>query len=301
MEAIIVLVGFLGAGKTTLLRKLLEQLLKDKWDAKVILNDYENATLDAQRFQDLIESSQIEGMSGSCICCSGLAELRTSLNDTKPRERGITLIEANGTTDACSLMEFMGVGLKEHFLPPTQISVVDVKHWQKRGEHNDLERKQIQVSSLVVLTHLEAVSEERICEVKNDIKEANKFAKIMSFDELQYKEILGLSANDAEYEKLDHKKAHWASCSISLPEQMSSLHLQKFLDRLPEGIIRIKGATKLDEDDHYSYFQKTPHNEATVRPFHGKLISGPTLLLIGPGSDPKSIEALFKETMLELN
>ena len=51
MEAIIVLVGFLGAGKTTLLRKLLEQLLEDKWDTKVILNDYENATLDAQDFK----------------------------------------------------------------------------------------------------------------------------------------------------------------------------------------------------------------------------------------------------------
>ena len=297
MEAIIVLVGFLGAGKTTLLRKLLEQLLEDKWDTKVILNDYENATLDAQRFQDLIDSSQIEGMSGSCICCSGLAELRTALNDTKPRERGITLIEANGTTDACSLMEFMGVGLKDHFMPPVQISVVDVKLWQKRGEHNDLEQKQIQVSSLIVLTHLDGVSDERLNEVKEDIKRSNKHAQIINFEDLQYKEILDLPANDQEYEKLDHKKAHWASCSIALPEQMSSVHLQKLLESLPEGIIRVKGATKLDEDDYYSYFEKTPANEATVRPFHGKLISGPTLLLIGPGSDPKLIEDLLKESL----
>ncbi len=207
MEAIVVLVGFLGAGKTTLLRKLLEQLLKDKWDTKVILNDYENATLDAQRFQDLIESSQIEGMSGSCICCSGLAELRSSLNETKPRERGITLIEANGTTDACSLMEFMGVGLKEHFMPPVQISVVDAKLWQKRGEHNDLEKKQIQVSSLIVLSHLDGVSNERLNEVREDIKKANKHAKIISFEDLQYKEILDLPTNDQEYEKLeDHSE-----------------------------------------------------------------------------------------------
>lgn len=301
MEAIIVLVGFLGAGKTTLLRKLLEQLLKDKWDAKVILNDYENAALDAQRFQDIIESSQIEGMSGSCICCSGLAELRTSLNDTKPRERGITLIEANGTTDACSLMEFMGVGLKEHFLPPVQISLVDAKLWQQREEHNDLERKQIQVSSLVVLTHLDEVSDERLSEVKADISKANKFAKILSFDDLQYEDVLGLSVNEGKYEKLDHKKAHWASCSIALPDPMSSLHLQKVLELLPEGIVRVKGATKLDEDDYYSYFEKTPSNEATVRPFHGKLISGATLLLIGPGSDPERIKQLVEQTKLKID
>ena len=47
--------------------------------------------------------------------------------------------------------------------------VVDVKLWQKRGEHNDLEQKQIQVSSLIVLI-IDAVSYERLKEVKEDIK-----------------------------------------------------------------------------------------------------------------------------------
>ena len=297
MEAIIVLVGFLGAGKTTLLRKLLEQLLAEKWDAKVILNDYENAAMDAQRFQDIIASTNIEGMSGSCICCSGLTELRNSLNDTQARKNGVTLIEANGTTDACSLMEFLGVGLKEHFLPPVQISVVNASLWQKRAEHNELEKNQIQVSSLVVLTHLEGLSEQRLDEVKSSIHEANAFAKIISFEDFHYEEALNLPRNSSDYEKLEHKKAHWASCSIDLPEPMSSVDLQTLLEKLPEGIVRVKGATKLDEDNYYSYFEKTPSNEAKVRPFHGKLISGPKLLLIGPGSDPDRIRALLSETL----
>ena len=77
MEAIIVLVGFLGAGKTTLLRKLLEQLLAKKWDTKVILNDYENAAMDAQRFQDIIASTKIEGMSEAVFAAQGLQSFAT--------------------------------------------------------------------------------------------------------------------------------------------------------------------------------------------------------------------------------
>ena len=63
-------------------------------------------------------------------------------------------------------MGFLGVGLHPRFEPPVQISVVDAKNWQRRArglsdvlgtDHNELEANQVQVSSLVVLTHLERV------------------------------------------------------------------------------------------------------------------------------------------------
>jgi len=57
--------------------------------------------------------------------------------------------------------EFSWSWSKRAILPPIQISVVDVKNWQKRSENNDLEVNQIQVSSLIVLTHIENVSIER--------------------------------------------------------------------------------------------------------------------------------------------
>ena len=50
MEAIIAVVGFLGAGKTTLLRHLITRYIDADWCPFVILNDYENAKLDAQQF-----------------------------------------------------------------------------------------------------------------------------------------------------------------------------------------------------------------------------------------------------------
>ena len=293
MEAIVVLVGFLGAGKTTFLREVVSRYLADDWQVQVILNDYQNALLDSQRFLDILNKDQNNALNGSCICCNGLAELRTQLNGMKPREKGITFIEANGTTDACALMEFLGVGLKEHYLPPIQVSIVNVKDWQKRDIHNQLEANQVQVSSLVVLNHTEGVEQQRLDEVKDQIMQVNPSAQFSVWADVDLMSIPGLPASSNSYEKLDHQKSHWASCSADLPDPMSSARLEKVLDKLPKSILRVKGCTRLDEDDYYSYFEKIPSQEAIVRPYRGTLVSGPKLLVVGPGSDPEFLQDIL--------
>jgi len=60
MEAIITIVGFLGAGKTTVLKYLLDRYSNEGWRSFVILNDYENATIDAQQLTDKIELNSIK-------------------------------------------------------------------------------------------------------------------------------------------------------------------------------------------------------------------------------------------------
>jgi len=184
MEAVITIVGFLGAGKTTLLKRLIEDYLAASWQPFVVLNDYENANFDALQLIDTLGARWIKGLAGSCICCSGINELRATVNRIPKREKGVTLIEANGTTDACALMEFLGVGLHDRFLPPIQISVVNVNNWQNRAEHNELEANQIQVSSLLVLTHLEKTNKERQAVVVKALKKYNPFAKIVRLKDL---------------------------------------------------------------------------------------------------------------------
>lgn len=53
MTPLVILVGFLGAGKTTYLKNLLPQLVKVGIEPHVIINDYENATVDAELFAGL--------------------------------------------------------------------------------------------------------------------------------------------------------------------------------------------------------------------------------------------------------
>ncbi|MGY6648773.1 GTP-binding protein [Wenyingzhuangia sp. IMCC45574] len=291
MEAIITIVGFLGAGKTTLLKHLINSYLEQGWDPFVILNDYENAYLDSQQLSKESNPKWIKSLSGSCICCSGLNELRATVNRIPKRENGITLIEANGTSDACSLLEFLGVGIDEHYLPPIQISVVDVKNWQKREEHNELEANQIQASSLIVLTHLDQVTPEGKEEVTKSIEEFNPSAKIVDLEELDVTLLPKLNQNNNKAQNFEHLKAHWASCSVDLPILPNREAIERICKLIPSKILRVKGCAKIDNEENYTYFERTPDGKVTIRPFNGIPVTGTKLLTIGAGSEISVLEA----------
>ncbi|EDP96049.1 GTP-binding protein [Kordia algicida OT-1] len=301
MEAIITVVGFLGTGKTTLLKNLTTNYINKGWKPFVILNDYENAHLDAQQFTEQIAPKQVKALSGSCICCSGINELRDFVNRIPVRTKGITLIEANGTSDACSLMSFLGVGLNDRFLPPIQISVVDVKNWQKRGEYNELESNQIQVSSLIVLTHTENIPKERLNFVIRNIQKFNPLAEIINTDKIDISLIPKLSPSKNNAKKLDHLKAHWSSCSSDLPNLPNLDCIYDICNALPKTILRVKGCTQIGKNTKFTYFERTPNGKVTVRPFNGIPITGAKLLTIGPGSEPELLENAINISLLKHN
>ncbi|MEM6845380.1 MAG: GTP-binding protein [Bacteroidota bacterium] len=299
MEAIIAVVGFLGAGKTTLLKHLTTNYIDQGWNPFIILNDYENAHLDVQQFLEQVETKSVRALSGSCICCSGIHELREFVNGIPERANGVTLIEANGTSDSCSLMGFLGVGLNDRFLPPIQVSVVDVKNWQKRGVHNELEANQIQVSSLIVLTHLENVSADRRAFVIHDIQRLNPLAEIITTDEIDISLLPKLLPSKNNAEKLDHLKAHWASCSVDLPNLPDLECVSRLCERLPKSILRVKGCTQIGDQEHFTYFERTPDGEVYARRYNGVPITGPKLLTVGPGSELSLLEKVIESSLTE--
>ena len=290
-------VGFLGAGKTTLLKRLVSEYKQAHWSPFVILNDYENAHLDAQQFLASLDDKSLKALNGSCICCSGIGELRDSVNRISQRKNGITLIEANGTTDACSLMGFLGVGIEDRFLPPVQISVVDAKNWQHRGEHNELEANQIQVSSLIALTHTENVSAERIEQVKRDVQKINPSARIVLCEDINTDTLPELAPSSNPANKLDHQKAHWSSCSVDLPALPDPICIKDICDAIPDSVLRVKGCTVLGNEQGFTYFERCPDGEVYVRPYRGKPTTGAKLLTIGPGSDVKLLESAIAKSI----
>lgn len=299
MEAIITIVGFLGAGKTTLLKHLVTNYIDNSWNPFVILNDYENANLDAIQFTDKIEPKSIRALTGSCICCSGINELRNYVNRIPKRTNGITLIEANGTSDACSLMEFLGVGLNDRFLPPIQLSVVDVKNWQKREEHNELESNQIQVSSLIVLTHIEKATTNRQAFVFEELKKLNPFAKILTMNDLNITLLSELVPSKNKAQVLDHQKAHWSSCSTDLPNLPNLECINYICQTLPKSILRVKGCTKIGIEKSFTYFERNPDGEVFIRPFNGIPTTGSKLLTIGPNSKISLLKKVIEESLIK--
>lgn len=286
MEPIVTIVGFLGAGKTTLLRHLVERCTEQRRQPFVILNDYASAELDAQRLSDGMPPGAVRALTGSCIGCDGIDELRDAVNGIPPREQGMTLIEANGTSDAPRLMEFLGVGLDERFRPPVQVSVVDVKNWQRRGLHDELEAEQVRFGSLVLLTHLDGVPRERVMRVEADVRALNPLGSVVTTAELDARLLSGLEPVEHGTTALRHSTTHWSSCSVDLPDLPDLGCIERICESIPPEILRVKGCTRIGRGEGYVYLERCPDGQVHVRPYHGAPTTGPKLLSVGPGSAP---------------
>lgn len=262
-----------------------------------LLINYENAELEAEQIANTNSLDMIQPLSGSCICCSGMDQLRASINSIPERSKGITFIEANGTTDASALMGFLGVGINARFLPPVQISVVDVGNWQQRGEHNDLEANQVQLSALHVLTHTQAVSHERLETVRAQLHELNSVAEAVTASALNDLHLTKLIPTTGDVTALDHHKAHWASCSIDLPALPNASCINAICRRLPDTLLRVKGCAKVGNEVDYTYFERDPNGIIGQRPFRGEPTTGAKLLTVGPGSDPALLKQVVAESL----
>ena len=59
----------------------------------------------------------------------------------------------------------------------------------------------------------------------------------------------------------------------------------------------MKGGRKLDSDYYNSPIEKIPSGEVFVKPYNGEPVTGPKLIVVGPGSDPHKINSLIKASV----
>ena len=98
-------------------------------------------------------------------------------------------------------------------------------------------------------------------------------------------------------EKLDHKKAHWSSCSIDLPVLPNEKAIHAICNAIPKSILRVKGCTKIGNEENYTFFERTPDGNVYIRPFRGFPITGSKLLTIGPGSEPNLLQQVLDKVL----
>jgi G3E family GTPase len=322
MTPLILLVGFLGAGKTTYLRRLLPQLSQLEIEAHIIINDYQNASVDAELLHDLTE--MIVPISGSCVCCGSRDKLLSALEDFDHRPGRVVIIETNGTTDSEELIELLSLAPElEQFALPTQVSVIDGKRWQKRFWHNGLELDQAKTANHLFVSRTDEIDERRLRKVNESLRHHGRPEKRLDSSQLAsllgklIKELQGISSrgdiarkkhdlrehhddgrehsgkghNHGEHNAAEH---HFASFQIDLPELVIRAGLEKFLGGLPDTVIRAKGIVRLvDSPDEYFVFQKVDRFENVQLFPVGKSVrqSHPLAIFIGPTIPEQEVRA----------
>lgn len=310
----VLMVGFLGAGKTTFLRELLPLLEQRGLEPYVIINDYLNARVDASSLAEA--EREVKPINGHCICCDSMQELITTLLDMPERPNRVVLIEANGTTDPFSLIEYLmaHTALRSRFSPLLQIGVADAMRWQKRSWHNDLEKLQIEAASHLVLTRHEKVTPKRLAKVRSEIEWLNPRCVEVTPEQVA-EELAGMVGRKAVAPSLGgftaapqqgvsgvlttaapaqrHQLSHgFIAMQLDLPPRVAAAALMRWLKHLPSGVLRVKGVVELaDVPGMHFVFQRVDDGgrEPTIFPLSSNPVVTQCAVLIGVRLDEEAI------------
>ncbi len=318
--------GFLGAGKTTLIRAVLPRLEGAGLRPHVILNDYENATIDAASLG--ADPGVVTPISGTCICCGSQDELMAALAAAEGGPDRIMLIEANGTADTAELIELLTADRRAaRFTPPVQITVIDADRWGDRGIGGRVERVQAQTARYLRLTRWDSVPEEEksakleslravapratpvdVHDLVGIISELRSSASSLpprrfdagghAKDDAALGRAEPTGHHHAYHDDAHHDHAaqhHFSSLEIALPAPIDEAEFRELLQSLPTEVIRVKGVARLAPRDLPVYFQRTDRPDSVeLFPIlqRGKFDS--VAVLIGVGLDGEALRDRFR-------
>lgn len=303
----LVIAGFLGAGKTTLLRNLLGALYDHDITSDVILNDYENAELDAETLRD--KASAISPLSASCACCGGLEEMVNLALAAQDSHADCLLIELNGTADPIPLIEtFTLLEDKIHLRPRWQITVIDARKFGRRNRWQNLEDIQLATSTHYLISHRDEVDEKRLAQVRDRVRKINPNARailtpILASDIARavaasrplVRAVESIPSNQKDiysHKKHGHELTHaFNSCRILLPPLVKRASMRKWLLDLPPEVIRAKALVSLNESPDVRHLMERIGNDEIPYPLEVPISAKvpASAIFIGAGIDPKSI------------
>lgn len=319
MTPLVLIVGFLGAGKTTFLRSALPEIVAAGLDPHVIINDYQNARVDAELLS--AHAAAVRPISGSCVCCGSREELVEALTTLDHQPGRVVLIEANGTTDAEELIELLSLEpALRRFTLPVQVSLLDGQRWQKRLWHNGLELDQARTATYRHVSRAAEIPPERRARVEESLARHGVTASEVTPAEFA-RELAGISAAVAslpsrdivahphdcgcddphhEHHHQDHHHQHepaahhFAAMQVDLPPVAARSAIDAFLAGLPREVLRVKGLARLtDSPGEYHVFQRVEDAPAQWLPIGpSSRVETPLAILIGPAVDAEAVRAL---------
>jgi G3E family GTPase len=297
MIPLVLLAGFLGAGKTRLLTQLVPELAARGVRTRIILNDFENATIDAARLQAL--DALVTPLNGECVCCGSLRELLQQLYETPAESGSVMLIEANGATETDELLGHLTTDARlAAFTLPLQITVVDAARWQKRWWHNALERAQLRTATHVHFNWTERLGESRRVLVADAVQALNPHAQVVGPREMAdaLSTLTRDTARDGErggprapaHAAHGHGHTHpFGSLVLPLPRAVERDAFHRFVRELPATVVRAKGLVRFTDDAAVMFIWHKVPGRRTMRldrsDFHHDAES--TALFIGVGMD----------------
>ena len=217
MVKIDIISGFLGAGKTTLIKKLLKEAFEGE-QVVLIENEFGEIGIDGGFLKDA--GIEIREMNSGCICCSLVGDFGTSLKEVVDKYHpDRILIEPSGVGKLSDVIKAVqGVQGDVDIVLNSYTTVVDAKKCKMYHKNfGEFFNNQIGAASCVILSRSQDVSEEKIAECLDIIRELNPHAPVVT---TPWDQITG----DMILEASNHKDALEKALIAAEKEHQESVH-----------------------------------------------------------------------------
>lgn len=172
--------GFLGSGKTTLIKKLIEERI-NKQKIMIIENEFGEVGIDGKFLEKL--NVNITEINSGCICCSVSGDFTKAVTcaakEYKPER---IIIEPTGIAMLSEILSSLKKReLSDIISIDRVITVVDASKYEMFiTNFSEFYKNQIINAETIFLSHTDNVSEEKLEDVKNKIRQINPKAIIVT-------------------------------------------------------------------------------------------------------------------------
>lgn len=179
MTKIDIFSGFLGAGKTTLIKKLIKEAYVGE-QLVLIENEFGEIGIDGAFMQEA--GIEITEMNSGCICCSLVGDFSEALKKVLEQfHPDRILIEPSGVGKLSDIKRAVSGVLNDDVVINSCVAVVDAKKARVyRKNFGEFYVNQIESADCVVLSRSQDVSEERLSEVLDMVRELNGEATVVA-------------------------------------------------------------------------------------------------------------------------
>lgn len=262
------LFGFLGAGKTTLVTNLLKTA-DSSIPTAVIVNEFGDVGIDGE----IIRGNSIDTVElvSGCICCTLRGSLMNAIEELA-NEKGAEriVIEATGVADPEEMLDDLeDSSVTESFEIAPIVAVVDSSAFSKiRPMLGEFYVSQILNADVVIVNKIDKTDEAELKNVTKQITEINPSAEIrftefcdvessliFSDETSALLESYTPSSHEHHHEHHHHEHHHEhhhdphdtvESFVISPYDDISMSDLERFFERIPDKVWRMKGHMKVN-------------------------------------------------------
>ena len=205
--------GFLGAGKTTLIKKLIKEAYNGE---KLVLieNEFGEIGIDGGFMQDA--GITVNEMNSGCICCSLVGDFSKALKKVLEQYNpDRIIIEPSGVGKLSDVIKAVQSVDDENLKLNAFTTVVDANRCKMYMKNfGEFFCNQIENASAVILSHTSGISDKRIAESVEIVKNLNPNAELVTTDweSISGSQILAAMERtdtlQAELERLAHEHEH---------------------------------------------------------------------------------------------